>query len=119
MLMPPPPPPGGWNPQPDEIDLAALFPEDVGAQVDQAFANCDMNLRHAGGRGLAQGYKVVTYTTDMAAAHEHIVRNLRRWMPENRPIWTELGVAALGAPGMKFEIDVEAYDPEGAKKELA
>ncbi|OAA81557.1 Endoribonuclease L-PSP/chorismate mutase-like protein [Akanthomyces lecanii RCEF 1005] len=104
----------------DKIDFENLVPEDVAAQVDQAFANCDMNVRHAGGgRGLAQAYKVVTYATDLAAAHEHIVRNLRRWMPENPPIWTELGVAALGAPGMKFEIDVEAYDPDGAKKELA
>lgn len=108
---------GGWNPQADNIDFENLVPEDIAAQVDQAFANCDVNLRHAGGgRELGQAYKVVTYATDVAAAHEHIVRNLRRWMPENPPMWTELGVAALGAPGMKFEIDVEAYDPEGAPR---
>lgn len=83
--------------------------------MDQAFANCDSNLRHAGGKGFSQVYRVVTYTTDMDAAHESIVKNLRKWMPDHRPIWTELGVRKLGAEKMKFEIDVEAYDREGAK----
>lgn len=72
-----------------------------------------MNLRHAGGKGFAQVFRVVTYTTDMDAAHERIVYNLKKWMPERRPIWTELGVRRLGAEKMLFEIDVEAYDLEG------
>lgn len=33
-------------------------------------------------------------------------------MPEHCPIWTELGVKELGADGMHFEIDVEAWDPK-------
>ena len=42
------------------------------------------------------------------------MRNLRKWMPDHSAIWTELGVKELGADGMHFEVDVEAYDPEGA-----
>jgi len=37
-------------------------------------------------------------------------------MPENRPIWTELGVSQLGAPQMHFEITVEARKAKDEKK---
>jgi enamine deaminase RidA (YjgF/YER057c/UK114 family) len=76
----------------------------------------DLNLKHAGGKGFSQVYKVVTYSTDIKSQHEHIIRNLRKWMPDHRAIWTELGIKELGADGMHIEIDVEAYDPEGALK---
>ena len=60
---------------------------------------------------------MVTYSTDIGSAHEHIVRNLRKWMPGHKAIWTSLGVKALGGgEQMHFEIDVEAFDPEGASK---
>jgi enamine deaminase RidA (YjgF/YER057c/UK114 family) len=36
-------------------------------------------------------------------------------MPDHKPIWTEVGVAKLAAEGMRVEIEVVAYDPEGAK----
>jgi hypothetical protein len=44
------------------------------------------------------------------------VRNLRKYFGNHCPIWTELGVKQLGADDMHFEIDVEAFDPEGAKE---
>ena len=64
----------------------------------------DANLRHAGGQGWSQVYRVVTYSTDLRATHDAVVRNLRRWMPDQaedgtpgpKPVWTEVGVAALG-----------------------
>jgi enamine deaminase RidA (YjgF/YER057c/UK114 family) len=83
-------------------------------EIDQAFENVDYNLKHAGGKGFSQVFKVVTYSTDVRAQHEHIVRNLKKWFPDHYPIWTELGVAQLGADEMHFEIDVEAIDPQGA-----
>lgn len=84
-------------------------------EIDQAFANCEHNLKHAGGQGFSQVYKVVTYSTDIQSQNEHIVRNLRKWMPGHAAIWTELGVKELGGgEQMHFEIDVEAFDPEGA-----
>ena len=38
-----------------------------------------------------------------------------KWMPDHKPIWTEIGVAKLGLDEMRVEIEVSAYDPEGAK----
>lgn len=35
-------------------------------------------------------------------------------MPDHFAVWTELGVKELGDEAMHFEIDVEAYDEEGA-----
>ena len=35
-------------------------------------------------------------------------------MPNHCPVWTEIGVKELGSHSMHFEIDVEAYDEEGA-----
>jgi hypothetical protein len=51
----------------------------------------------------------------MKSQMDHIVRNLRKWMPGHAAIWTALGVKELGAGSqMHIEIDVEAFDPEGA-----
>jgi hypothetical protein len=83
-------------------------------EIDQAFENIEYNLKDAGGKGFSQVYKIVTYSTDMRAQHEHIVRNLKKWFPDHSPIWTELGVTQLGVDEMHFEIDVEAHDPQGA-----
>ena len=42
--------------------------------------------------------------------------NFKKWMPNHKVIWTELGVAQLGVPEMKVEIEVVAIDSEGAGK---
>lgn len=57
---------------------------------------------------------MVTYSTDIGPQHDRIVENFRKWMPNHYPIWTEIGVKQLGVDSMNFEIDVEAYDEEGA-----
>lgn len=108
---------GGWD------RTTGAISADLDAEVDQAFANVDANLRHAGGRGWPQVYRVATYSTDIRGTHDAVVRNLRRWMPDGedgapkpKPVWTEIGVAALGLDTMHFEIEVEAFDPEGAAK---
>jgi enamine deaminase RidA (YjgF/YER057c/UK114 family) len=108
---------GGWD-RSKEVDLAnigSIFPANIGDEIDTAFSNADHNLKHAGGKGWSQVYRVVTYSTDIPSQHEHMVRNLRKWMPDHHAVWTELGVKELGGgEAMHFEIDVEAYDPEGA-----
>lgn len=83
-------------------------------EIDQAFENVDYNLKHAGGKGWSQVYRVVTYSIDIAPQHERIIENFRKWMPDHCPVWTELGVKQLGSDLMNIEIDVEAYDEEGA-----
>ena len=37
-----------------------------------------------------------------------MIAQMRKWMPDHAPIWTETGVAALAAPGMRVEIRVTA-----------
>ncbi|KAF7121817.1 hypothetical protein CNMCM5793_009370 [Aspergillus hiratsukae] len=46
---------GGWNP------TTGTIPREINAQIDQAFANVDMNLRNAGGEGWSQVYRVNSY----------------------------------------------------------
>nr|WP_245234057.1 hypothetical protein [Mycobacterium sp. PS03-16] len=42
------------------------------------------------------------------AHNEVMTAQLRKWMPDRAPIWTETGVTALGAPKMRVEIRVTA-----------
>jgi enamine deaminase RidA (YjgF/YER057c/UK114 family) len=92
-----------------------LIKPDLLDEIDQAFENVDYNLKDAGGKGWSQVYKIVTYSTDIRPQHDRIVENLRKWMPDHQSVWTEVGVKQLGADAMHFEIEVEAYDEEGAE----
>lgn len=107
-------PAGGWDAKTDNYDFSNFIMDNLDDEIDQAFKNCDYNLKNAGGKGWSQVYKIVTYSTDIYSQHERIVHNLKKWMPEHTPIWTELGVNHLGLKEMNIEIDVEAYDEEGA-----
>lgn len=44
-----------------------------------------------------------------------MVRNFKKWMPDHQSLWTCVQVSKLGDPDMHVEIEVSAYDPEGAK----
>lgn len=35
---------------------------------------------------------------------------MKKWMPNHKAVWTEVGVKQLGAEAMHFEIEVEAHD---------
>ncbi|KAL9122729.1 MAG: hypothetical protein Q9187_000710 [Circinaria calcarea] len=105
---------GGWDGRQKEVNTTDLIKPDLSDEIDQAFTNVDYNLRHAGGKGWSQVYRVVTYSTDIPSQHDRIVENFRKWMPDHCPVWTQLGVKQLGVEAMHFEIDVEAYDEEGA-----
>lgn len=61
-------------------------------------------------------YKVVSLHVGLdgpdgpdSRATQAMVRNYEKWMPDHQPLWTQYGVAALGHPDMKVEIDVIAY----------
>jgi enamine deaminase RidA (YjgF/YER057c/UK114 family) len=98
---------GGWNNETFEIY------REINAQIDQAFENVDRCLKSAGGQGWSQVFKVVSYHVPLNnEALEAMVRNLRKWMPDHKPIWTVLGVQRLGEDDMRVEIDVVAHDPE-------
>lgn len=87
-----------------------MITEHLEREIDQAFQNVDFVLKDAGGKGWSQVYRVVTYSTDIDSQHEFIVKNLKKWMPQHGPAWTEVGVKQLGLPSMHFEIEVEAHD---------
>ena len=52
-------------------------------------------------------------------ALEVMRRNFEEWMPGHQPLYTCVGVPRLGEDDMHVEIEVEAYDPEGAKEAAA
>jgi enamine deaminase RidA (YjgF/YER057c/UK114 family) len=97
---------GGWNP------TTGTIPREINAQIDQAFANVDLNLRHAGGKGWSQVYRVNSYHVPINdEALEAMVRNFHKWVPGHEPIWTCVGVTRLGEEDMRVEIEVVAHVP--------
>jgi enamine deaminase RidA (YjgF/YER057c/UK114 family) len=64
---------GGWIAQNAEVDVDNVIVPGLSNEIDQAFSNVEFNLKHAGGKGFSQVYKVVTYSTDIKAQSEHIV----------------------------------------------
>ncbi|OGM44723.1 L-PSP endoribonuclease family protein [Aspergillus bombycis] len=98
---------GGWDPNTGE------FYKEINAQIDQAFANVDLALRTAGGKGWSQVYRVNSYHVPINnEALEAMVRNFRKWMPDHEPLWTCVGVTRLGEDDMRVEIEVVAHDPK-------
>lgn len=96
---------GGWDPQTGECKT------DIDDQIDQAFANVELALKDAGGRGWQQVFRVRSYHVPLDdKALEGMVRNFKKWLPDHQPIWTCVGVVNLALPGMKVEIEVVASD---------
>jgi enamine deaminase RidA (YjgF/YER057c/UK114 family) len=97
---------GGWDPS------TGVIHREINAQIDQAFANVDMNLKHAGGKGWEQVFRVNSYHLPLNdEALDAMVRNFKRYMPSHQPIWTCVGVTRLGEDDMRIEIEVVAHDP--------
>ncbi|KAJ4351947.1 uncharacterized protein N0V89_007292 [Didymosphaeria variabile] len=98
---------GGWDPQTGEIH------REINKQIEQAFANVDLNLRDAGGKGWEQVFRVNSYHVPMNdEALEAMTAGFKKWMPRHSPIWTCVGVPRLGDDDMKVEIEVVAHDPK-------
>lgn len=104
---------GGWDPSSPSAEIS----KDIKAEIDQAFANVEHCLKHAGGKGWAQVFRVNSYHTDITPeSTAHMTECLRRWLPNHKPIWTMVGVARLAFDAMHVEIEVSAFDPDGAKQ---
>jgi enamine deaminase RidA (YjgF/YER057c/UK114 family) len=104
---------GGWNTTTSEI------PSDLLEEIDQAFANVQLALQDAGVKEGWKGvFRVNSYHAgfereeDRERVLERLVENLNKWCPGHAPIWTCVGVAALGLPGMRVEIEAVAVDGE-------
>ncbi|KAK9332668.1 Endoribonuclease L-PSP/chorismate mutase-like protein [Lipomyces starkeyi] len=98
---------GGWDPE------TGVFYKEINAQIDQAFANVELALKTAGGKGWEQVYRINSYHVPINnEALEAMVRNFKRYMPSHQPIWTCVGVTRLGEDDMRVEIEVVAHDPQ-------
>ncbi|KAK4548015.1 hypothetical protein LTR36_010735 [Oleoguttula mirabilis] len=97
---------GGWDPENGALRATAV------EQIDQAFANVALTLKTAGVKGgFTQVHSVKSYHVPLDnQAMEAMVRNLKHWMPEHKPIWTVIAVPRLALEDMKVEIDVVAFD---------
>ena len=96
---------GGW-------DDNWRFPEAVADEIAQAFQNIGRTLASAG----ANWEHVIAVNSYHVGFSEEVnqmmTEQFRQHMPNHAPIWTLLGVAALGDPKMRVEIRVTAILPE-------
>jgi enamine deaminase RidA (YjgF/YER057c/UK114 family) len=98
---------GGWN-----DDLTA-FPDSLEEEIVQAFDNVERTLAQAGADWgdvvSVHSYHVPTAADTIGADHTRVmVEQFRRRTGGRAPLWTQIGVPALGAPGMRVEIRVTA-----------
>jgi enamine deaminase RidA (YjgF/YER057c/UK114 family) len=96
---------GGWN---DDWE----FPESIKDEIAQAFRNVERTLAVAGA-GWEHVIHVNSYHVGLDEETNRVMtEQFRHYMPEHAPVWTCLGVAALGDPKMRVEIRVTAILPE-------
>jgi enamine deaminase RidA (YjgF/YER057c/UK114 family) len=96
---------GGWN---DNLQI----PEALADEIAQAFRNVEQTLATAGA-----GWEHVVHVNSYHVGglppevNDVMVKLYRHYMPNHAPIWTQVGVAALGLPTMRIEIRVTAIVP--------
>ncbi len=96
---------GGWD---DELQIPDAIEEEIAA----AFRNVERTLATAGATWQhvvhVNSYHVGGFPPPV---NETMAKLYRHYMPNHAPIWTQLGVAALGLPAMRIEIRVTAIVP--------
>ncbi|GAA2155330.1 MULTISPECIES: Rid family hydrolase [Glycomyces] len=97
---------GGWD---DDL----TFPEDLEAEIVRAFDNVEKALNTAGATWRdvvhVNSYHLPDDDTFIGERPTRVMaEQFRLRMGDRAPIWTQIGVAALGAPKMRVEIRVTA-----------
>lgn len=97
---------GGW-------DDNTVFPESLEDEIVQAFENVERTLATAGASWTdvvaVDSFHIPTAPDTIGDDHTKVmVEQFRKRMGDRAPIWTQIGVAALGAPGMRVEIRATA-----------
>ena len=93
---------GGWD---DDFQMPISLEE----EIEQAFRNVERTLKTAGA-----GWEHVIHVNSYHVGgfppevNETMARLYRHYMPNHAPIWTQVGVEALGLPTMRVEIRVTA-----------
>jgi len=97
---------GGWD---DNLQI----PESLVEEITLAFQNLERTLATAGATWKhvvhVNSYHVGGFPPEV---NETMVTLYRHYMPDHSPIWTQLGVEALGLSTMRIEIRVTAIIPE-------
>lgn len=102
---------GGWD---DDWN----FPEALRDEIVQAFENVERTLAEAGATWrdviAVNSYHIPESAEVIGESHNRVmVEQFRERMGGRAPIWTEVGVSALGAPKMRVEIRVTAVVGRG------
>lgn len=102
---------GGW-------DDDWKFPESLEDEIVQAFENVERTLATAGATWrdviAVNSYHIPGSADFIGEVHNRVmVEHFRKRMGDRSPIWTEIGVPALGAPKMRVEIRVTAIIDQG------
>ena len=92
---------GGWN---DNWE----FPESLTDEIAQAFRNVERTLASAGAAWQHVIHVNSYHVGFRDEVNQTMTERFRHYMPDHAPIWTALGVAALGDPKMRIEIRVTA-----------
>lgn len=103
---------GGWGAVLKD-DGTANFPENLEDEIVAAFDNVERTLAVAGASWhdvvAVDSYHVSESSEVIDEVHTRVmVEQFRKRMGDRAPIWTEIGVATLGAPKMRVEIRVTA-----------
>ena len=100
---------GGWRP--DTLDFPAGV--SIAAEIEQAFDNVAFMLEAVGldwsNVAHVNSYHVPEADGQITKATAEVVRQFGTRMPSHKPVWTCLGVAVLGDPGMRVEVRVTAF----------
>lgn len=96
---------GGWD------NSGNLDGEDFTLQVRNAFENVERVLAAAGVSASWDAvYSLRSYVVGASSeTYQPLVDMLKAKTPNHRPIWTALTVPELAFPGMRIELEVEAY----------
>ena len=97
---------GGWD---DEFN----FPATLEDEIVRAFDNVERTLVTAGATWhdvvSVVSYHIPESEVSIGDGHNRVmVEQFERRMGKRAPIWTQIGVSALGAPTMRVEIAVTA-----------
>jgi enamine deaminase RidA (YjgF/YER057c/UK114 family) len=85
-----------------------LDPESLTEEIGQAFCNVERTLASAGA-GWEHLIQVNSYHVGFTdEVNKAMTERFRHYMPDHAPIWTAVGLAALGDPKMRVKIHVVA-----------
>lgn len=97
---------GGW-------DESFNFPSDLKDEIKQAFDNVAYVLEKVDS-SWNNVIHVNSYLVGLAGHQDEMNETMaslfKEYMPNHKPVWTCLGVSALGHPSMRVEIRVTAID---------